>query len=103
MVHLHPWHVRKRNETFCFISSLTNSEIQRLKFATLGNVEGNWAKLLIAKTSGTVTKDKDKYWPIAGRRVSEIIAGRISAPNPVLFLKRRARKLSFNSYEDGDA
>ena len=75
----------------------------RLKFATLGNVEGNWAKLLIAKTSGTVTKEKDKNWPIAGRRVSEIIAGRISAPNPVLFLKRRARKLSFNSYEDGDA
>ena len=50
-------------------------------------MEGNWAKLLIAKTFGTVTKDKDKYWPIAGRRVSEIIAGRISAPNPVLFLK----------------
>lgn len=66
-------------------------------------MEGNWAKLLIAKTFGTVTKDKDKYWPIAGRRVSEIIAGRISAPNPVLLLKRRTRELSFNSYEDGDA
>ena len=66
-------------------------------------MEGNWAKLLIAKTFGTVTKDKDKYSPIAGRRVSEIITGRISAPNPVLFLKRRARKLSFNSYKDGDA
>lgn len=66
-------------------------------------MEGNWVKLLIAKTFGTVTKEKDKNWPIAGRRVSEIIVGRISAPNPVLFLKRRARKLSFNSYEDGDA
>lgn len=56
-----------------------------------------------SKDFGTVTKEKDKNWPIAGRRVSEIIVGRISAPNPVLFLKRRARKLSFNSYEDGDA
>ena len=33
------------------------------------NWEGHWANLTFAKISGAVTKDTEKYWPIAYRRV----------------------------------
>ena len=32
--------------------------------------ETNWTELTFAKTSGTVTSDREKNWPIADRRVS---------------------------------
>ena len=31
--------------------------------------EGNWAELIFAKTSGSVSKDRGKNWPIADRCV----------------------------------
>ena len=38
-----------------------------------GNGQGNWDKLFIAKTSGNVTRHRNKNWPIAGRRIPEIM------------------------------
>lgn len=38
-----------------------------------GNGQGNWAKFFIAKTSGNVTRQRNKNWPIAGRRIPEIM------------------------------
>ena len=32
--------------------------------------EGNWAELTFAKTSGTLTGDREKNWPMAARRVT---------------------------------
>ena len=37
--------------------------------ASLKKREGNWDELTFAKTSGTVTKDVEKIWPIADQRV----------------------------------
>ena len=37
-------------------------------FASL-ETRGNWAELNFPKTSGTVTRDGEENWPIAGRRV----------------------------------
>ena len=61
-------------------------------FASL-ETRGNWVEFTFAKTSGTVTRDREKNWPIADQRVPsnypipETIAGRISAPFPFSFLK----------------
>ena len=55
--------------------------------------EGNWTELTLAKTSGTVTRDREKIgqWLIDASSVTipETIAGRISAQVPFLFLKWR--------------
>ena len=44
----------------------------------------NWVVLTFAKTSGAVTREKKKNWPIADRRVPltipEAIAGHMLAP-----------------------
>ena len=37
-------------------------------FASL-ETRGNWVEFTFAKTSGTVTRDREKNWPIADRRV----------------------------------
>jgi len=29
---------------------------------------GNWVDFILAKTSGTVTRDREKNWPIAGNK-----------------------------------
>lgn len=47
----------KRNLLLYFFSDKNKiTQGNRLKFATLGNGHGNWAKFFIAKTSGNVTR-----------------------------------------------
>lgn len=48
-----------------------------------------------SKDFGTVTKEKDKNWPIAGRRVSEIIVGRISGSKSRPVSKKASEKALF--------
>ena len=48
---------------------------------------GDWAELTSAKTSGTVTSEREKNWPIADRRFPS--NDPISAPVLFSFLKRR--------------
>ena len=52
---------------------------------------GNWAEFTFAKASGSVTKDREKQWPIAEQRfpvtIQETIAERISSPVLFPFLK----------------
>ena len=46
------------------------------KIRHFGNGQGNWAKFFIAKTSGNVTRQRNKNWPVAGRRIPEIMRER---------------------------
>ena len=51
---------------------------------------GNWAQLIFAKTSGTVSRDTGKKWAIADQRALSNSptnnCGRLSAPAPFSFL-----------------
>ena len=59
----------------------------------LYNREGNWAELTFTKTCGTATRDMktigQKLSGASTVTIPETIAGRISAPVPLLFLKWR--------------
>jgi len=50
------------------ISSVFGLRADVSKFPILEK-EGNWGELTFAKTSGTVTRDNEKNWPIVDQRV----------------------------------
>ena len=68
--------------------------------------EGNWVEFTFAKTCGTVTRDREKNWPIADRylvTIPETIVGCISAPVPFLFLKWRITVIENSTRENVSA
>ena len=68
--------------------------------------EGNWVELTFAKTCGTVTRDREKNWPIADRylvTMPETIVGCISAPVPFSFLKWRITVIENSTRENVSA
>ena len=68
--------------------------------------EGNWVELTFAKTCGTVTRDREKNWPIADRylvTIPETIVGCISAPVPFSFLKWRITVIENSTRENVSA
>ena len=74
-----------------FIATFRESLLLELYglFSSL-ETRGTWVEFTFAKTSGTVTRDREKNWfPVFPVTIPETIAGRISAPVPFSFLKWR--------------
>ena len=68
--------------------------------------EGNWVELTCAKNCGTVTRDREKNWPIADQclvAIPETIVGCISAPVPFSFLKGRITVIENSTRENVSA
>ena len=59
-------HVRTTRPHLIGLTVVMETSLQ--KFATFKR-EGNWAELTLSKTSGIVTRDRGKNWPIADQRI----------------------------------
>ena len=66
-------HRRMKRDFYCFeghyfLGPAFSSQVNHVKFASWKTTK-NWVELTFAKKSGSVTRDREHFWPIADRRV----------------------------------